>query len=99
MIHVQEAKYDGDYRIWLKFSSGEEGIVDLADIVAKYPVARPLLDKEVFKQFFLDEWPTLAWSCGFDLSPEWLYELVTGKVPVWMRYTEDKMDREIDLSA
>lgn len=99
MIHVQEAKYDGDYRIWLKFSSGEEGIVDLANIVARYPAGRPLLDKEVFKQFFLDEWPTLAWSCGFDLSPEWLHELVTGKAPVWMRYAEDKMDREMDRST
>ena len=99
MIDIQEAKYDGDYRIWLKFSSGEEGIVDLADIVARYPAARPLLDKAAFKQFFLDAWPTLAWSCGFDLSPEWLYELATGKAPVWMRYAEDKMDREMDLST
>jgi len=99
MIDVQEAKYDGDYRIWLKFSSGEEGIVDLADIVARYPAARPLLDTEAFKQFFLDEWPTLAWSCGFDLSPERLYELATGKAPAWMQYTDDKMDREMGLSA
>ena len=99
MIHVQEAKYDGDYRIWLKFSSGEEGIVDFANIVAKYPAARPLLDKAVFKQFFLDEWPTLAWSCGFDLSPEWLHELATGKAPAWIQYTDDKMDREMGLST
>ena len=60
MIDVKKAKYDGDYRIWLKFSSGEEGIVDLADIVAKFPAAQPLLDKEAFKQFFLDDWPTPA---------------------------------------
>jgi hypothetical protein len=98
MIDVQEAKYDGDYRIWLKFSSGEEGIVDLADIVAKYPAARPLLDTEAFKPFFLDEWPTLAWSSGFDLSPERLYELATGKASVWIRYTDDKMDRAMGLS-
>ena len=82
----------------MKFSSGEEGIVDLADIVAKYPAARPLLDPEAFKQFFLDEWPTLAWSCGFDLSPERLYELATGKAPAWIQYTDDKMDREMGLS-
>ncbi len=98
MIAVQEAKYDGDYRIWLKFSSGEEGIVDLADIVAKYPAARLLLDTAAFKQFVLDEWPTLAWSCGFDLAPERLYELATGKAPAWIRYTDDKTDREMSLS-
>jgi len=64
MIDIQEAKYDGDYRIWLKFSSGEEGVVDLADIVARYPAVRPLLDKAAFKQFVLNTWLTLAWSCG-----------------------------------
>jgi len=99
MIRIQDAKYDGDYRIWLKFSSGEEGIVDLAEIVTKYPVARPLLNKEAFKHFFLDDWPTLAWSCGFDLSPEWLYELVTGNAPAWTRHTEENMDQEMVLSV
>ena len=99
MIAVQEAKYDGDYRIWLKFSSGEEGLVDLAEIVNKYPVAQPLLNKEVFKRFFLDDWPTLAWSCGFDLSPEWLYELATGNAPSWSRYAEEKVDQEMSLSV
>jgi len=98
MIVVQEAEYDDDYCIWLKFSSSEEGIVDLADIVARYPAARPLLDTEAFKQFFLDEWPTLAWSCGFDIFPERLYELATGKAPTLMQYTDDKMDREVGLS-
>jgi len=28
-------------------------------------------------------WPTLAWDCGFDLAPEYLYELATGKRPSW----------------
>jgi len=31
------------------------------------------------KEFFLDSWPTLAWECGFDISPESLYLRVTGK--------------------
>jgi hypothetical protein len=29
----------------------------------------------------------LAWKCGFDLSPEYLYELLTGSVPVWSQQT------------
>jgi hypothetical protein len=33
--------------------------------------------------FQLDEWPTIVWDCGFDLSPEYLYELATGKRPTW----------------
>jgi hypothetical protein len=52
---VSEAKYRGNYRIWLRFTDGESA------------------------QFHLDSWPTLAWDCGFDVSPESLYERVVGK--------------------
>ncbi|MEI6875261.1 MAG: DUF2442 domain-containing protein [Spirochaetota bacterium] len=38
---------------------------------------------EAFATFHLDEWPTIVWDCGFDLSPEYLYELATGKRPAW----------------
>ena len=31
------------------------------------------------KKFFFDSWLTLAWECGFDISPESLYFRVTGK--------------------
>lgn len=27
--HVTKAEYKGDYRIWLKFNDGSEGVVDL----------------------------------------------------------------------
>jgi hypothetical protein len=40
-----------------------------------------LLDRDLFQNFYLDEWPTLAWPCGFDVAPETLYEPATGKSP------------------
>ena len=83
MISVQQAKYEGHYKVWLKFNDGKEGVVDLVDIPSHYKSAAPLLDEKVFASFFLDEWPTLAWSCGFDLSPEFLYERLTGRKPIW----------------
>ena len=85
MIAIAEARHLGDFRIWLRFNTGEEGIVDLADVVEKFPAARPLQDPEVFSNFYLDEWPTLAWPCGFDFSPESLYERATGKTIPWLR--------------
>lgn len=87
MVSVQQAKYAGQYKVWLKFNDGKEGEVDLADILERYPAAAPLVDENVFSAFYLDEWPTLAWSCGFDLSPEFLYERLTGKPPVWLAPT------------
>jgi hypothetical protein len=85
IITVVGARYLGDFRIWLRFNTGDEGIVDLADIVEKFPAAKPLRDPSVFAKFYLDEWPTLAWPCGFDFSPESLYERATGKIVPWLQ--------------
>jgi len=79
MIGVSEAAYQDGYKIWVKFNTGESGVVDLFDLIQKYKVAAPLLDTNEFMKFYLDEWPTLAWPCGFDLAPESLYERATGK--------------------
>jgi len=79
VIAIQEAKYQEGYKIWLKFNTGESGIADLTDILHKYKAAAPLRNTDEFKQFYLDDWPTVAWPCGFDLAPESLYERITGK--------------------
>ena len=78
-ISILEAKYVKDYRIFLKFNTGETGEVDLRDIVYKYQIAKSLRDPEVFSRFHLDSWPTLVWDCGFDVAPESLYFKATGK--------------------
>lgn len=78
-VSVLEARYINDYRIWLKFNTGETGEVDLQDVVRQYAIASPLRDPVVFSRFYLDSWPTLAWECGFDIAPESLYFMVTGK--------------------
>ncbi|MDO9243167.1 MAG: DUF2442 domain-containing protein [Rhodocyclaceae bacterium] len=85
VIQVVDARYLDHFRIWLRFNTGEEGVVDLADVVEKYSAAKPLRDPVVFANFHLDEWPTLAWPCGFDFSPESLYERATGKIIPWLR--------------
>ena len=85
IMNVQEARYLDGYRIWLKFNTGESGEVYLRDLIFKYNVAAPLRDSEKFKQFKLDAWPTLTWDCGFDVSPETLYERATGKVIEWLQ--------------
>lgn len=78
-ISILEASYVRDYRVFLKFNTGESGEVDLRDLVHKYKIAQPLQDPEMFSRFHLDSWPTLVWDCGFDVDPEWLYFRATGK--------------------
>lgn len=78
-IYLLEAKYINEFKVFLKFNTGDEGEVDLKDLVYKYKVAEPLRDPNKFSKFYLDSWPTLAWECGFDIAPEALYYRLTGK--------------------
>lgn len=78
-IAITNAKYLHGYKLWLQFNNGDKGEADLKDVIFKFPAASPLKDPSEFAKFYLDEWPTVAWKCGFDLDPEYLYEKVTGK--------------------
>lgn len=71
---LREAKYQGDYRIWLKFADGIEGEVDLTDELWG-EMFEPLKDKARFAQFALDkELETVVWPNGADFAPEFLYQ-------------------------
>ncbi|ANB03187.1 DUF2442 domain-containing protein [Ectothiorhodospira sp. BSL-9] len=83
MITVKQAKYIDDFKIWLQFSDGAEGVADFEQLLDRYAAAKPLKDKTEFQKFYLDEWPTLTWPCGFDYSPEGLYSLATGRTYIW----------------
>ncbi len=72
-LHVSEAKYLHDYLIWLKFSDGTEGEIDLQNELSG-EVFAPLQDMDSFKRFRVDpELGTIAWENGADLAPEFLY--------------------------
>lgn len=73
-IHVKEAKYLHDYVIWLRFSDGAIGEVDLKDTLWG-EVFEPLKDMNEFKKFHIDpDMETIVWENGADLAPEYLYE-------------------------
>lgn len=84
IVSVTEARHVDGYRIWLRFNTQESGIVDLAELIAGSPAALLLRDTDSFARFHLDSWPTLAWPCGFDVAPETLYQMLTGKQPDWV---------------
>jgi hypothetical protein len=85
IVSVKSAKYLDAYRLNLVFDTGESGEVDLRDLVFKYEAASPLRSIDNFKAFKLDEWATVVWDCGFDVSPEMLYERATGKRVDWVQ--------------
>ena len=71
---LREAKYQGDYRIWLKFEDGVEGEVDLEGELWG-EVFQVLEDKARFAELSLDgELETVVWPNGADFAPEFLYQ-------------------------
>jgi hypothetical protein len=69
---VVDARYVQDYTIWVKFSDGSDGEVDLrAELWG--PMFEPLKDLNNFRKFTVHpELHTIVWENGADLSPEFL---------------------------
>ena len=73
---VQEARYVSEYTVWIKFTDGTQGEIDLKGELDG-PVFEPLRNLDVFKQFKVDqELHTLVWQNGADFAPEFLYEKI-----------------------
>lgn len=73
-LHVKEAKYLHDYVIWLRFSDGTVGEVDLSQELYG-EMFEPLKEMIRFRNFKVDpEMETISWENGADLAPEFLYE-------------------------
>ena len=64
--HVIEARYLGDYKVWLEFNDGRKGVVDLSDELHGEEHT-PLRNRELFSTFYLDYGlASIAWLEGAD---------------------------------
>jgi len=69
-----DAKHVKDFQIWVNFSDGTQGIIDLENELYG-EVFEPLKDIEKFKQFIIHpELKVLSWENGADFAPEFIYE-------------------------
>lgn len=76
MPRLLEARYVRDFVVWLRFSDGTQGEVDLAGEL-EGPVFEPLRESAYFRKFILHpELHTIVWPNGADLAPEFLYERI-----------------------
>lgn len=74
MHRIVEVRSLEDYRVWIRFADGKQGIVDLSDLVGRGVFAAWENPQEFAKVFVDPETQTLAWPGGIDLAPEALYE-------------------------
>jgi len=80
MVRVIDARHVRDYVVWLRFSDGTEGEVDLRKELHG-EVFEPLRDKQVFRAVALHpDWHTIAWPNGADFAPEFLHAVVRARL-------------------
>ena len=73
MVEVIGLRPLEDYRLWLRFTDGSEGVCDLTEIVAQDgPMVEPLKAKSYFDRVFV-EMGVPTWPNGYDLDPIQLY--------------------------
>ena len=74
MVCLVEARYVRDYVIWVRFSDGLVGEVDLRDELDG-PVFEPLRQLSMFQCVRLHpELHTISWPNGADFAPEFLHD-------------------------
>ncbi len=79
---ITAVRHLDEFRLWLRFSDGVEGAVDLKDELGE-GIFAPLLDPAEFRKAALNtEVHTVVWPNGADFSPEFLREklLVKGRL-------------------
>ncbi len=68
-----DARHVHDFVLWLKFSDGTEGELDLRAELDGL-IFEPLRNIDFFKQFRIDpDLHTLVWPNGADFAPEFLH--------------------------
>lgn len=72
-IKVSGIRPLNDFKLWLRFQTGEAKIFDFRPLLEK-PAFTALKDEAVFKQAYID-YGVVCWNEGdIDIAPEYLYQ-------------------------
>ena len=81
LYDIIEVKVLKNYTLFLRFENGVEGSVDISSIIPFEGVFSKLKDVEYFATVAVNkELGTIVWDNGADLSPEYLYSIISHKV-------------------
>ncbi|MBI1355891.1 MAG: DUF2442 domain-containing protein [Acidobacteria bacterium] len=69
------------YRLWVEFSDGLTGEVDLSDRLWG-PAFEPLKERSFFDRVSIDEFGAIGWPGGASLAPDALYKKLAAEVGV-----------------
>jgi len=80
MLKILSAKALTDYKMWIQYSDGVEGEIDLSHLVGK-GVFSIWQDKTSFQNFRIEKGRSISWAEEIDLCADSLYLEITGKTP------------------
>ena len=80
MLKISSAKALSNYKIWIQYSDGIEGEVDLSHLVGK-GVFSAWKDANVFQNFRVENGRSIHWTDDIDLCADALYLEITEKKP------------------
>jgi len=80
MVRLVEIRALSNYKLWLRYSDGEEGEVDLSGLAGK-GVFEQWNDYENFEQASIGKNGQIVWSDEIDMCSDSLYMRLTGKTP------------------
>ena len=66
------------FKIWIRYSDGAEGEVDLSHLAGR-GVFEAWNDRACFEAVYVTEYDAIAWSEEIELCPDALYMRLTGK--------------------
>jgi Protein of unknown function (DUF2442) len=76
MIVPVNAIYLGDYKLLIEFENKEIRVADLKYLLDKdLPDFPEMKNDEYFQKFELDIMGGLSWPNGYDIAPDYLYEI------------------------
>jgi len=93
LIRPIEVKPLKNYRIWIKFSDGKAGEIDLADYVGK-GIFKLWKDLKFFKTVRIGSSGEIVWNDKIDLCPDTLYLKLTNQTPekLFPKLKEESVD-------
>ena len=81
LYDIVEVKVVKDHRLYLCFKNDVVGEVDLSKIIPFEGIFTQLKDVTYFATVRVDsELETIVWDNGADLSPDYLYSIISSKV-------------------
>ncbi|MDO8550802.1 MAG: DUF2442 domain-containing protein [Ignavibacteria bacterium] len=70
------AIYSGNYKILIEFDNGELKIADFKHWLDEdLKSFSDVKDEDYFKKFYIDEFGALTWPNGYDVAPDYLYDV------------------------